>query len=121
LNVRRPAGRPTHDIHRCWLPCRDTKVRLRVFHEDGIQLHTRTCKDCGREWTFATDRRSHGGDGWSTGISAKLGRPTMAAVDEVFLNRREDGWLDANNRHEMLRLSRQIQAGLHSAAPIADS
>jgi hypothetical protein len=104
---------PTHDIQSAWLPCCDTRVRLHVRYEEAIHLHERTCKSCGRVWTFATDRqRLREGDGWSTGASIKLGRPTVPAVDEVLWNRDEDGWLDARNRQEMLRLTKQIKPGL---------
>jgi hypothetical protein len=103
---------PTHDIQRCWLPCCDKEVRLHVLYEEATHLHERTCKSCGRVWTFATDRsRLPEGDGWSTGASIKLGRPTVPAIDEVLRNRDEDGWLDAHNRREMQKLTEQIKAG----------
>jgi hypothetical protein len=67
---------------------------------------------CGRLWTFATDRKLlHEKSGWSTGTSIKLGRPSMPAVEEVLLNRDDDGWFDAGNPWEMRNLSEQIKAG----------
>ena len=102
--------RQGHDLQRCWLPCCDREVRLRVPDEEAIYLHERTCQSCGRVWTLATDRRRSGPDGWKTGTSIKLGKPTVPAVEEVLVNRDEDGWLDAHNRQEMLRLTQQIRA-----------
>lgn len=104
---------PKHDFQRCWLPCCDSEVRLRVPYEEAIHLHERTCKKCGRIWTFATDRKRHDdGKGWSTPASIKLGRPTVPAVEEVLLNRDEDGWLDAHNRWEMQKLGERIRLGV---------
>lgn len=100
----------THDVQHWRLPCCETEVRLRVPYEQAIHLYERTCKKCGRLWTFATDRRRYGGDGWGTGTSIKIGRPTVPAVEEVLLNRDEDGWRDAHNRQEMLKLAQQVNA-----------
>lgn len=103
MQIERPT-RPTYDIQRCWLPCCDSEVRLRIPFEDAIHLHERVCKRCDRLWTFATNRSRRGEDCWMWSTSIKLGRPTVPAIEEVLANRNEDGWLDAGNIDEMGRV-----------------
>ncbi len=106
------ARKTGYSIQSCWLPCCDAKVQLRIPAErEGIHLHERKCKNCGRVWTFATERKREDIDTWSTGTSIKLGKPTVPAVEEVLMNREEDGWLDAHNRDQMRTLGLQIKAG----------
>ena len=98
-----------HDFERLWVPCCDSEVRIQVPHEEAIHLNERNCKNCGRVWTFATAWKPlRQGNGWTTSVSIKLGRPTVPAVEEVLLNRDDDGWRDAHNRWEMQRLSDQL-------------
>jgi hypothetical protein len=103
-------ARQTYDTERCWLPCCNGEVRLRIPQEEAILLHERTCNRCGRLWTFATDRKRRGEDVWEWGVSIKLGRPTLPAVEEVLSSPDEDGWHDALHTEEMRRLGELIRA-----------
>jgi hypothetical protein len=102
---------PGHYVETTWLPCCDRRVRLNAPYEESIRLHERTCKDCGRLWTFATEVSRRDADSWSFGTMIKLGRPNVPAAQEVLVNPNEDGWLDAHNRQEMQRLANEIKAG----------
>jgi hypothetical protein len=101
----------TYDTQRCWLPCCNSEVRLRIPIEEAIYLHKRTCKKCSRLWTFATNMTRRGESVWAWGVSIKLGLPTVPAVEEVLRNRDDDGWHDALNSEEMFRLTKLIKAG----------
>ena len=83
---------PTHDITTTSTPCCAQVVRLYVPTQQAIHLYERTCKSCGRQWTFASDREPYR-DGWGTSYFVKLGKPTVPAVREVLLGR-EDGWIN---------------------------
>jgi hypothetical protein len=100
-----------YDVQHEWLPCCDTRVRLHIRREEATHLHARTCKSCGRLWTFATERRQDTSTSWSHFTMIKLGKPTVPAVEEVLRDPEEDGWLPAHDRQGMMRLTKLIKAG----------
>lgn len=108
---------PTYDTQCCWLPCCDTEVRLRIPEKEAILLHERTCKNCGRLWTLATEMKQRSENEWMWGVSIKLGRPTVPAVEDVLHKRDEDGWHDGLNPEEMFRIRRLIKAGEFRPGP----
>jgi hypothetical protein len=96
---------PTHTALNTTTLCCDRNVRLNVPLEEAIHLHERTCRSCGRQWTFATQLSPLSGARWGASIFFKEGRPTVPAVSEV-LDGREDGWISDSrwerNRYEPL-------------------